>query len=214
MYIVILLAVIMAIFGIIGYQRGIWPEVVSLVVLLAAFTMVEQSPQRLITYMNGLYIGIMLIIKSGLTDLDVGDIAAAAAKLKSIQKPFVDERQGFALLVVMLVAAGIGYLLGRWIKSKKSPFGAALGILNGYILSAAFLPWLTSFPKSALPVPLIREGEGLAVGVGQQQGGAAAARLPWPAVLDWLTVKGGLPLVILMALLFAFAIWRMRTKKA
>jgi len=212
-YIVILLALIMAIFGIIGYQRGIWPEVVSLVVLLASFTVVEKSPQRLIDYMNGLFIGMMLVLKSGLNDLNAGDLESAAHKLKAVEPPFVGGQKGFALAVVMVVMAIIGYVLGRWIKSKKSVFGAALGILNGYILSAAFLPWLSGLSGSDLPVPLIREGEGLVTETGRQAG-EAAAKLTLPTVLEWLSLEGGLPLVLLIALLAIFAVWRMRPKKA
>lgn len=213
MYIVILLALIMAIFGIIGYQRGIWPEVVSLVMLLAAFTVVEKSPQRLIGYMNGLFIGLMLVLKSGLNDLNIGDLEAAAHKLRAIEKPFVEGYEGFALVIVMVVMAIIGYVLGRWIKSNKSVFGAALGILNGYILSAAFLPWLSGLSGSDLPVPLIREGEGLVIETGRQAG-EAAAKLTVPAVLEWLSFKGGLPMVLLIALLAIFAVWRTRPRKA
>ena len=212
MYIVILLAIIMAIFGIIGYQRGIWPEVISLVVLLVAFTVVEKSPQRLIGYMNGLFIGVMLVFKSGLSDLNAGDLEAAKRKLEAIQAPFVGEQQGFALLVVMLVAAVIGYLLGILIKKKKSAIGAALGMLNGYILCAAFLPWLSGLSESALPLPPIRAGGGLAIDAGRQAG-EAAAKLSLSPVLEWLTFKGGLPLIILMALIFIFAVWFMRPKK-
>jgi len=210
MYIVIILAVIMAIFGIIGYNRGIWPELLSLVILLAAFTVVEQDPELLINLLNGLFMGIMLALKSGLVDLSAGDLEAAQRKLRAIQKPFVDKYEGFALVIVMVTAALIGYLLGLLIKNKKkSPFGAALGILNGYILAAAFLPWLSGLSKSLLPLPPIREGEGAAIEVGE-----VAAKLPPPPVLEWLKFKGGLPLVILMASLFIFAVWFMRPKKA
>ena len=212
-YIVILLALIMAIFGIIGYQRGIWPEVVSLVVLLAAFTVVEKSPQQLIGYMNGLFIGLMLVVKSGLNDLNAGDLESAAQKLRVIEKPFVEGYEGFALVIVMVTAAVVGYLLGLLIKKTKSVFGAALGILNGYILSAAFLPWLSGLSGSDLPVPLIRKGEGLVIETGRQAG-EAATKLTLPTVLEWLSLEGGLPLVLLIALLAIFAIWRMRPKKA
>jgi len=211
-YIVILLAVIMAIFGIIGYQRGVWPEVVSLVVTIAAFIIVEKRPDQLIAYMNGFFMGAMLVIKSGLMDLNAGDLEAAARKLRAVEKPFVGEQQGFALAVVMLAAAVLGYLLGRWIKSKKSVIGGALGILNGYILCAAFLPWLSGLSKSALPVPPIRKGEGLIIESGREAGEAAVKLTP-PPVLEWLTFKGGLPLIVLMALLFIFAVWLMRPRR-
>ena len=213
MYIVILLALIMAIFGIIGYQRGIWPEVVSLVVLLAAFTVVEKSPQLVIDYMNGLFIGLMLVVKSGLNDLNAGDLESAAHKLGVIEKPFAEGYEGFALVIVMVTAAIVGYLLGLLIKKKKSVFGAALGVLNGYIFSAAFLPWLSVLSASHLPVPPIRRGEGLVIETGHQAG-EAAAELTLPTMLEWLSLKGGLPLVLLIALLAIFAVWRTRPSKA
>jgi hypothetical protein len=214
MYVVIILAAIMAIFGIVGYRRGVRPEVASLLVLLVAFTVVERSPQRLIGYMNALYIGFNLVIKSGLNDLNAGDLEAAAAKLEAIDKPFQGAYQGFALLAVMVVAAVIGFLLGRFIKKQEpSAGGALLGLLNGYILSAAFLPWLSGLSENDLPVPFIRKGEGLSLDTGSRVG-ETAATLHLPPLLEWLSLKGGLPLVVLLALLFVFAVWRMRPKKA
>ena len=211
-HVLILLAIIMAIFGIIGYQRGIWPEVLSLVVLVAAFTVVEKRPEQLIAYMNGLFMGVMLVIKSGLVDLSVGDLEAARRKLEAVEKPFVGRYEGFALVIVMVTAAVIAYLLGLLIKRKKSVFGAALGILNGYVLCAAFLPWVSGLSKSALPLPPIRKGEGLAIEAGRRAG-EAVAKLTLPPVLEWLTFKGGLPLIILMALLFIIAVWLMRPRR-
>ena len=213
MYIIILLAVIMAIFGIVGFRRGIWPEIVSLIILLVAFVIVERNPQRLIGYMNALYIGFQLVLKSGLNDLSAGDLDSAAAKLRSVERPFQGGSQGFALLAIMVAAAVAGYALGKLVKSGKSPIGGSLlGLLNGYILSAAFLPWLSGLSARDLPVPFIRPGDGLMLGGGSQAAGAAQ-RLTLPPVLDWLTLRGGLPLVLLLALLFVFAVWRMRPKK-
>jgi len=213
LYIVVLLAVIMATLGIVGYRRGIWPEVVSLIILLLAFVMVERSPQQLIGYMNALYIGVMLVVKSGLNDLSAGDLDSAAAKLRSVEKPFAGGNQGFALLAIMVAAAIVGYMLGKLVRSKKSPIGGSLvGLLNGYILSAAFLPWLSGLSAGNLPVPFIRQGDGLVIGAGQRSAGVAET-LTLPLVLDWLSLGGGLPLVLLLALLFIFAVWRMRSGK-
>ena len=210
MYIVILLALVMATFGIIGYRRGVWPEVVSLIILLLGFVVVERSPQRLIGYMNALYIGFMLVLKSGLNDLSAGDLDSAAAKLRSVERPFAGGSQGFALLAIMVTAAAIGYLLGKLVKSEKSPIGGSLlGLLNGYILCAAFLPWLSGLSAGDLPLPFIRQGDGLVIG-GSQGAAGVAERLTLPPVLDWLSLRGGLPLVLLLALLFVFAVWRMR----
>ena len=162
---------------------------------------------------QALYIGFALVIKSGLNDLSAGDLEAAAAKLRSVERPFADSSEGFALLAVMIAAAAIGYLLQRFIKSSGSPLGGAIvGMLNGYILSATFLPWLSGLSGSDLPVPLIRDGEGLSIGIGGKVGDAVS-RLTVPSDLEWLSSKGGLPMIALLALLFIFAVWRMRPRK-
>ena len=213
LHIVVVLAAIMAAFGIIGYRRGIWREAASLAVLLAAFAVVEKSPQQLIGYMNALYVGLVLVIKSGLNDLNAGDLEAAADKLRSVDKPFEGSYEGLALLAVMVIATIVGFLVGRLIKEQRSSIGSAvLGVLNGYILSAACLPWLSGLSRNDLPVPFIRMGEGLVV----ENGGRAtsiASDLALPPMLDWLSLQGGLPFVALLALLFVFAVWRMRPKR-
>lgn len=209
----VLLAIIMAAMGIIGYRRGWRPELVNLGVLLAAFVAIEKNPQKLIDYMNGLFIGFTLLIKSGLSDLNAGDLDAAAAKLRAVDRPFQGDESGFALLLIMVAAAGLGYVLGRWIRKDASVAGAAVGVLNGYVLSAAFLPWLSGLSASDLPVPFIRQGQGLALRAGHGAGEATSG-LSLPPVLEWLTLEGGLPLVVLIAALAVFAVWRARPRKA
>jgi hypothetical protein len=212
--IVVILAIILAAFAFIGYRRGIWREVASLAMLLGTFTVVEESPQPLIRHMDALYTEVMLAVKSGLGDLSAGDLEASVAKLEAIEKPFAGRFEGLAPLAVMFAAAAGGYLVGRLIKSKQSSFrGAVLGMLNGYVLSASFLPWLPELTDGDLPLPFAREGEGLLTAAGREVGEAAAS-LTSPTVLEWLSLNGGLPLAAILALLFTFAVWRMKPKKA
>lgn len=155
---IIALASIMAVLGIVGYQWGTRAISAALVILLAAFAVVERYPGKIVTLMNGLYMGTMLVFKSGLSDIAGGNVEAAGQKLSAIQKPFVGPREGLALLVVILAAVVIGLLLSRfrWLKGPSSVLAALLGLAYGYVLSASFLPGLFRLRNCVLPVPVIR----------------------------------------------------------
>lgn len=153
----LLLATIMAAFGIYGYQRGTLTMLISLGILWVAVFLVETRPEQLLTYLNGLYIGAMLVFKSGLNDLASGNLDSAAAKLESIEKPFTGPTADLGLLIIILGAVLMGLLASLLLKKKHKTGigGAILGIGYGYLLSAAILP-LLGFPAGLLPIPFIR----------------------------------------------------------
>jgi hypothetical protein len=154
---ILLLATIMAAFGIYGYQRGTLTMLISLAILWIAVFLVETRPEQLLTYLNGLYIGAMLVFKSGLNDLASGNLDSAAAKLESIDKPFAGPTADLGLLLIILGAVLLGFLVSFFLKKKRKPgiAGALLGLAYGYLLSAGILP-LLGFPAGFLPIPLIR----------------------------------------------------------
>jgi len=53
--------------------------------------------------------GGMLVFKSGLSDIAAGDLDSASQKLESIEKPFVDEREWFAYLLIIGAAVFFGW---------------------------------------------------------------------------------------------------------
>jgi hypothetical protein len=213
MSIVMLMAIVMAVSGVIGYRRGLWPALLNLGALAAGFFVVEKDPQRLVDSMNALFVGLALVVRTGFGEVSAGDVEAAAQRLQSASAPFTGEHSGLALAIVMVAAAVVGWLLGVRIKTKPSVVGAAVGIANGYVLAAAFVPWLTSMSADALPVPFIRKGQGLPA-VSTSGLGAAASKLALPPVLEWLSFEGGLPLVILVGVLAIFAVWRMKPRRS
>jgi len=213
MSIVMLMAVVMAISGVIGYRRGLRPALLNLATLVAGFFVVERDPQRLIDSMNALFVGLALVVRTGLGEVSAGDMEAAARKLQSVSAPFTGQNTGLALAIVMALAAVLGWLLGHRIKTKPSAIGAAVGIANGYVLAAAFMPWLTTISADALPVPFIRKGQGLpTLSLGRL--GGVASKLALPPVLEWLSFEGGLPLIIVVGALAIFAVWRMKPKRS
>lgn len=211
MSVLMIVAIIMAISGVIGYKRGLWPALLNLATLLAGFIFVEKDPQRLVDSMNALFIGLGLVARTGFGESS--GLQTVARKMQEAEAPFTGEHTGLALVIVMIVAAVVGWLLGQRIKTKPSAVGAAVGIANGYVLAAAFVPWLTLVSADQLPVPFVREGQGLPV-VTARQVGEAAGRFSLPPFLEWLSSEGGLPLVILVGVLAVFAVWRMKPRRS
>ncbi len=161
-----IVAAIMALCGIYGYRKGFWPMLIGLAILLVALLAVRRGEDTLIRYLNGIFIGAMLVFKSGLTDLSQGNLEAAKQKLASVQKPFSDEGEKWALVIVIALAIVLAILAGLPFKKKTSVWGLLLGLGYGYLLSGALLPVLLGFPETALPMaPAGEEAAGPCAGL-------------------------------------------------
>lgn len=147
-----IVAAIMALCGIYGYRKGFWPMLIGLAILLVALLAVRRGEETLVRYLNGIFIGAVLVLKSGLTDLSQGNLDAAKQKLASVQKPFSDEGEKWALVIMIALAVVLAILAGLPFKKKTSVWGLLLGLGYGYLLSAALLPVLLGFPEAALPL--------------------------------------------------------------
>ena len=157
---VLLLATTMAIFGTMAYLKGSKWAFIALLILLLAFIAITVAPDQIVLLFNGLYVGVMLTLKGGLGAIASGDLEAVKETMSSIDKPFTDETEQFALLLVILGAVGVGLLLYVIIKKKKpGVVGLILGLVYGYVLTAAVVPLVTDIPGSSLPVPIIQPGE-------------------------------------------------------
>lgn len=191
---ILLLATTMAVFGIYGHPRGTLIMLVNLAILGLAVFLVESRADQLLLYLNGMYIGLMLVLKSGLNDLASGNLESAAAKLESIEKPFVGTTANLGLLLIILAAVLIGWLVGLMLKKKRKAgiVGTILGLFYGYLLSAAILP-LLGFPAGFLPLPFLRPFDpkmpapaaAAATGTG---GGSLLARLSQPETINLITI--------------------------
>jgi hypothetical protein len=177
-----IIAGVMAVCGIIGYRKGFWPTVIALLVLWAALLLFYRGMGKIISLMNGLFMGIMLVFKSGLTDLSAGNLESAAAKLESIQKPFSDQKTGLALIIVVGAAIFFGWLLSLLFRnSKPSIWGLIAGLFYGFTLCAAFLPLIFGVSLSSL----FPGGQGGVAGTG---GGTCSGLLD--RVLCWVVQPG------------------------
>ena len=199
---VLLLATTMAIFGTLGYLKGSKWAFISLLILLLAFIAIKQVPDQIVSLLNGLYMGVMLTLKGGLSAIASGDLDAAKETLSSIDKPFTDENKNFALLLVILGAVGIGLLLYLIMKAKPGAFGLILGLTYGYVFAAAAVPLVTSIDPSKIPVPIIQPAERTGQVAQQAQSGAnqLLATLSSPQSIQILSFMIGAFIVLLLLL--------------
>ncbi len=157
----LIVATTMAIFGTLGYLKGARWAFIALLILLVAFIAVEKFPEKIISTLNGLYLGVVLVLKGGLGAIASGDLDAAAQLLEETERPFSGDSADLALLLVILGAVGIGLILAAiWRKPNPGLFGLILGLAYGYLLAAALQPLLIDDPANPLPVPLLRPPQG------------------------------------------------------
>jgi uncharacterized integral membrane protein len=164
---------------------------------------VEYRPDTIVATINGLYLGVMLTLKGGLGALASGDLEEAKATLEDIERPFTDQNQNLALLLVILGAVVIGLILAAVMKSKSGVFGMIWGLVYGYVLSAAVLPLISSDPAAALPVPLLRPVE-REPGAGAAQASSTLdqifTNLAQPQTVQILGIMIGVFIVLLLLL--------------
>jgi hypothetical protein len=201
---ILLLATIMAVFGVLGYLKGSKWAFVALLILLVAFVVVEYRADAIVLALNGMYTGVMLVLKGGLGALASGDFEAVQEIYKQIEPLFSDQNQNLALLLVVFGAVGVGLLLSLVMKSKASVWGLIWGLIYGYILSAAALPLIISDPAAELPVPVLRPLERSAAPAAASQGPSAIdqlfSTLSQPENIQIVGVAIGVAIVLLLLL--------------
>ena len=200
---VLLLATTMAIFGTLAYLKGSKWIFISLLILLLAFIAIKVVPDQIVSLLNGLYIGVMLTLKGGLSAIASGDLEAAKETVSSIDKPFTAENENFALLLVILGAVGFGLLLYLIMKKNKpSVFGLILGLVYGYVLAAAVVPLMTNIEPSKIPVPIIQPADRSAAVAQQAQNGfdQLLATLSSPQNIQILSLLIGVFIALLLLL--------------
>ncbi|MCS6845410.1 MAG: hypothetical protein NZ528_13985 [Caldilineales bacterium] len=203
----ILVATIMAAFGVAGYLRGARTMVLSLVILFAVVGLIETRGEQLVTYLNGLYMGVVLTLRSGLSDIASGDLESAAQKLEGIEKPFEGGTANLGLMLILGIAIVAFFIVSAIFKKKRKtgPLGAAVGIVYGYLLAAALLP-LLGLPAGLLPIPLLREfdptalqrPQPVAAGAGAAGGAAQIAQSGLINTLP-LVIAVGLAVLLLLS---------------
>ncbi len=156
LFIVLLIAITMTAFGLIGFLRVPRGSILTLVIFLAGLVVLRAFGPKLVTIANRLWV---FFAAGGLEALASADSAKALGEVfgKSSKGLIDPTRPAFFYLVVFYFFVLVGVLVGslqRFRLSGRFSFtGLLLGLVNGYLVIAYTLAVLV--PELAiLPTPL------------------------------------------------------------
>jgi uncharacterized membrane protein required for colicin V production len=149
--------VVVIVFGIVGYKRGLLRELVAAPAILIAPVLGPWLGTVLRPWVNRFHKLFMFARFGGLA---TDDLAAVMDRVGKVP-PLIRTQEDVVMLgvVFFLLVITCGYLLGQW--RVKGPadrltrwLGAAMGVLNGYMLAQMVLPrfWSAQFAVVVVPV--------------------------------------------------------------
>ena len=153
----IVLAAIMALFGVLGYQRGTRSSLFTAAVIWLSLLVMTRLGGKVTSLINGIAFGVRFILSGGLQALgsggDRGEAVNRVFQGMGNVKPLVTEGSASMALVFILLAV-TAVLLGQlaWFKGRHSLSGLVLGLFAGYIVSG-YLVW-TLLPEADIQLPL------------------------------------------------------------
>lgn len=152
---IFVLAVSMAIFGIIGYLRGWRAALFILIMTLLAVAITGALGDVILKYINAFGKGFRFLASGGLNALTgEGSAEDALAALRNSPPFIAPENEGLVLGLLFVIVVLLAVLLSalNWFKGGKSIFGLFLGMLAGYVIAAMVVRAL--FPEYAACIPL------------------------------------------------------------
>lgn len=207
---IIVVATVMALFGVLGYLRGTRSTLFTAAVIWLGLIVVSRAGDVVARTINGLHTGARFVLAGGLGALgSAGDRGAAVqavfAKLGEV-KPLIEPNgTGPGMLLVFLLLVLVGFLSGmlKLFRGRPSFLGLGLGLANGYVLSAFLIR--TLLPESGIRLPLpawlfggTAQGAALPAVAGPSLGGTLTAKIV--AALNSLADSGQIALVIAVAI--------------
>jgi hypothetical protein len=178
----ILLATLMALFGVLGYQHGTRTGIFTAGAVYLIALVLDRFAGRVRSLVNGLYFGVRFVLAGGLPALGgVGDRGEAINRVITSMgevRPLIGENGGlgFALVFGLLVACVVLVGRSKWLKTRSSWGGLWSGLVSGYVASAYLVGTLLPEAGVRFPLPLVE--------------GAAAARPAVPAAAPAAAVSG------------------------
>ncbi len=133
----------LAFFGWIGARRGVWPEVVLLVVTVGFWVLLQERGTFVVRITN--FAGkFLVLLQSGA--LGGEDTGAALEVVQQAPNIITDDNVDGFLFLVWATIVLITFIVGsdrRWSKHNKHKIAAiALGVANGIVFAALLLPVL------------------------------------------------------------------------
>jgi len=158
---IVVLAIVMAGFGIYGYQRGTKFGVLLAGMIVGALLLMSIFGQEVVALINGIDKAIRFAFGGGLQALGGGanGAGAALAQVRSVPPLVSVESPGTATILVLGVALVLAFFLGllRTFRGSPSFAGLVLGLISGYLVAAYVLAALAP-QAELLPLPITIPG--------------------------------------------------------
>ncbi len=188
----IILATVMALFGVLGYQRGTKSMLFTAGFLLLGLLALSRAAGLIATLVNGMNFAVRFVFAGGLQALAADDRTAAldaafervgsVTPLIRVSDTGLASGPGMILVLILLVAAA--FLLGmlKILRSRQSVLGLFLGLGIGYVLTAFLIRVLLPDTPLQLALPAALFGASFAV--------PATAVLPaGPSIINQLSAR-------------------------
>jgi len=157
-----------AVFGLIGFLRGVAREVITTIGIIIAYLIVRWGESFLIGWTNRFFKMAIFAVRGGLVADDPTAIWAQVREL-----PPLIEAEGEKLIFKLVVFAALvilAYIVGnRLLPARKVPFGPlviyagpslpsrllglAAGVMNGYLIAYFVIPQAFPKPETVIKVP-------------------------------------------------------------
>jgi hypothetical protein len=148
-------------FGIIGFKWGTKKSLLYAFAIFLGEVMVssEAMAQKVIAYLNGMYMGVMLALKGGLAPLGRGDVETARKIVAGVHPPFSLDATTILVIWALLLAIALGLGSLKMFQGKPSIWGAILGGAMGYAIGLLVLPLPENMPMYPWEIKLQGVGQ-------------------------------------------------------
>lgn len=157
---VIISATVMAIFGVIGYQRGTKSSVFTISMILLELLVMNHLGNKVSRLVNGINYGVHFTLAGGLQALGGSGDKSEAIKqviqsMGEVQPLIKGDGAGTGMALMFGILAILILLLGgiKWFRGQSSGLGLVLGLVSGYLVSAYVLGILMPEASVQLPLP-------------------------------------------------------------
>lgn len=207
MEVLIILATIMAIFGVIGYTHGTKFSLFYAALALLGIIMLERVGDILIRMIDLFYRVGRAMLEGGFKAMSSGEggFGKLGELVEKIPSLVGQDDKPFALALLLSLIMLMGFVLGKLkvFKNKASVLGLAVGLLTGYMVSAYLLQPL--LPETGIRLPLLaglfggaQRAASVATPTGPSIGGTLIAKII--AALNTLASSGQIAIIIAIAI--------------
>ncbi len=168
----ILLALLMSLFGILGYLFGLKASVLTAGVIWLLLMLIARAGGTIAQLINGLYYGIQFVMAGGLQAMSSsGDRAAAMARVTQQISPVKTLMSGntagseFVVILGILLILTVMLSLTEPIRGPQSKLGLVIGLISGYLVGGYILNVLVpglNFPLPYGLTPRLAAAQGVA----------------------------------------------------